>query len=129
MTNTTNIFELATKNKYRFPYKGLISVEDLWDLNRTQLDSIYKALNKEVKQVQEESLMTTKSNEDAEALTKIEIVKHIFKVKEQEVMDKMVASENAEKKRRILEIIAQKQDTYLQNMSEDELRKMLAEIG
>lgn len=129
MNNTTNIFELATKNKFRFPYKGLISVEDLWDLNRNQLDSIYKALNKEVKQVQEESLMTTKSDEDAEVLTKIEIVKHIFKVKEQESEAHMVASENAEKKRRILEIIAQKQDASLQNMSEEELRKMLAEIG
>ena len=44
---TENIFEMATRNKYRFPYKGMISVEDLWDLNQTQLDSIYKALNKE----------------------------------------------------------------------------------
>lgn len=129
MNTNVNIFEMAAKNKFRFPYKGLISVEDLWDLNRNQLDSIYKALNKEVKQVQEESLMTTKSDEDAEILAKIEIVKHIFKVKEQEAMDRMVASENAEKKRRILEIIAQKQDASLQNMSEDELRKMLEEIG
>lgn len=128
MTNTTNIFELATKNKFRFPYKGLISVEDLWDLNRSQLDSIYKALNKEVKQVQEESLMMTKSDEDAVVLAKIEIVTHIFKVKEQEAMDKMVAAENAEKKRKILDILAQKQDASLQNMSEDELRKMLAEL-
>ena len=125
MTNTTNIFELATKNKFRFPYKGMISVEDLWDLNRTQLDSIYKTLNKEVKQVQEESLMMTKSDEDAEVLAKIEIVKHIFKVKEQEAMAKMVAAENAEKKRHILDILARKQDDALQNMSEDELRKML----
>lgn len=128
MTNSTNIFELATKNKFRFPYKGMISVEDLWDLNRTQLDSIYKALNKDIKQVHEESLMTTKSTEDAELLAKIEIVKHIFKVKEQEAQDKMVAAENADKKRRILEILAQKQDASLQNMSEEELRKMLENL-
>ena len=125
----TNIFEMATKNKFRFPYKGLVSVEDLWDLNRTQLDSIYKALNKEVKQVQEESLMMTKSDEDAEVLAKIEIVKHIFKAKEMEAHAREIASENAEKRRRIMEIIAQKQDASLLNMSEDELRKMLEEIG
>ena len=128
MTNTTNIFELATKNKFRFPYKGLISVEDLWDLNRNQLDSIYKALNKEVKQVQEESLMMTKSDEDAEVLAKIEIVKYIFQVKEQEAVAKIVAAENAEKKRHILDILAKKQDDALQNMSEDELRKMLNDL-
>ena len=126
--NNINVFELATKNEFRFPYKGLISVEDLWDLNRTQLDSIYKTLNKEVKQVQEESLMMTKSDEDAEILAKIEIVKHIFKVKEQEAMNKMVAAENAEKKRHILDILAKKQDDSLQNMSEEELRKMLNEL-
>lgn len=125
----TNIFEMATKNKFRFPYKGLISVEDLWDLNQTQLDSIYKTLNKDAKQAQEESLMAKKTAADAELQAKIDIVKHIFAVKQQEAMDRMVASENAEKKRRILEIIAQKQDASLQNMSEDELRKMLEEIG
>lgn len=41
-----NIFEFATRNKVRFSFKGLISVEDLWDLSLTNLDSIYKELNK-----------------------------------------------------------------------------------
>ena len=40
-------FELATKEKYRFPFKGMIGVEDLWDLDVNQLDSVFKALNKE----------------------------------------------------------------------------------
>ena len=61
-----NIFEMATRNKFRFPYKGLISVEDLWDLSHVQLDSIYKNLNKEIKQTQEESLLSAKNSEDAE---------------------------------------------------------------
>ena len=29
----TNMFEVATRNKFRFPFKGLISVEDLWELS------------------------------------------------------------------------------------------------
>lgn len=36
----TNIFEKATKEKYRFPFKGQVSVEDLWDLKLQDLDSI-----------------------------------------------------------------------------------------
>ena len=42
---TTNIFEYAVRNKIRFPFKGMISSEDLWDLTLENLDSIYKTLN------------------------------------------------------------------------------------
>lgn len=127
--NTTNIFELATRNKFRFPYKGLISVEDLWDLGAVQLDTIFKTLNRDVKQTQEASLMCTKSTEDAELLTKIEIVKYIFNAKQAEEDARKTAAANAEKRRHILDILAQKQEDSLHNMSEADLRKMLDELG
>lgn len=123
-----NIFEMATRNKFRFPYKGLISVEDLWDLSQVQLDSIYKNLNKEIKQIQEESLLSAKNSEDAELQAKIDIVKYIFTVKQQEAIQRSIDAENAYKKRRIMEILAQKQDDSLMGKSEDELRKMLKEL-
>ena len=126
---TENIFEMATRNKYRFPYKGMISVEDLWDLNQTQLDSIYKALNKEVKANQEDSLMFSQTQTDLDLQVKIEIVRHIYTTKEQDAARRAAAAENAEKKRRILEILEQKQEDSLKNKSEDELLKMLNEIG
>ena len=47
MSKGTNIFEVATRNKYRFPYRGQISVEDMWDLPVTELDKIFKTLNKQ----------------------------------------------------------------------------------
>lgn len=126
---TENIFEMATRNKYRFPYKGMISVEDLWDLNQAQLDSIYKALNKEVKANQEDSLMFYQTQTDLDLQAKIEIVRHIYTTKEQDAARRTAAAENAEKKRRILEILEQKQEDSLKNKSEDELLKMLNEIG
>ena len=126
---TENIFEMATRNKYRFPYKGMISVEDLWDLNQTQLDSIYQALNKEVKANQEDSLMFSQTQTDLDLQAKIEIVRHIYATKEQDAARRAAAAENAEKKRRILEILEQKQEDSLKNKSEEELLKMLNEIG
>ena len=124
-----NIFEFASRNKVRFPFKGMISVEDLWDLSLTNLDSIYKTLNKQVKQLEEESLLATKSNVDTELEVQIAIVKHIVSVKlaEKEAAEK--ASVKKAQKQKIMSIIATKQDEALQNSSIDDLKKMLDELG
>lgn len=129
MSNEMNIFEVATREKYRFPYKGMISVEDLWDLSLTALDSIYKSLNKEVKQSQEESLLETKSKADVTLANKIEIIKHIVSVKQQEVANRLLEKERKEKRQRIMEIMAKRDDEALEKASDDELRKMLEELG
>lgn len=122
---TTNIFEYAVRNKVRFPFKGMISVEDLWDLSLTNLDSIYKTLNKQVKQSEEESLLNTKTDVDTELEVQIAIVKHIVSVKltEQEAREKAAAKKAQRQK--IMSIIAKKEDEKLDNMSIDQLRKLL----
>ena len=123
-----DLFEMATRNKFRFPYKGMISVEDLWDLGQVQLDTVYKALNREIKKTDEASLVSTDNLEDAELTAKIKIVEFIFDIKANEAAARKIAAENAEKKRRIAEILAQKQEESLMSKSEDELRKMLKEL-
>ena len=127
--NNTNIFEAASKNKYRYPYKGMITTEDLWDLTQAQLDVIYKALNKGVSEAQVSSLMCKVTEVDAELLNKIEIVKYIFNAKEAEAEARKNDAAKHAKKQRILDILAQKQEDALQSMSEDELKKMLDDLG
>ena len=124
-----NLFEIATKNKYRFPYKGLISVEDIWDLSVNSLDQIYKTLNKQRKEMGEESLLKTKSLEESVLENKIEIVKYIVAVKEQEKANRVAEFEKAEKKQRIMSIIAEKQDAALADMDIADLQKMLDELN
>jgi len=82
---TKNLFEIALRNKYRFLFKGLISIEELWNLSIIDLDSIYKTLNSELKQVEEKSLRIKK-----DLNTKIEIVKYITKVKLRENINKKI---------------------------------------
>lgn len=129
MMKEMNIFEYATRNKVRFPFKGMISVEDLWDLSLTNLDSIYKTLNKQVKQSEEESLLSTKASVDTELEVQIAIVKHIVSVKlaEKEASEK--ASAKKAQKQKIMSIIATKENEALQNSSIDDLKKMLDELG
>lgn len=129
MTNETNIFEAATRGKYRFPYKGQIAVEDLWDLSLTALDGIFKTLNAEYKQSKEESLLESKSKEDEVLDIQIAIVKHIVAVKQQENAYRLAEKERKEKKQRIMEILADKQDESLKGKSIEELQKMLDELG
>ena len=125
---TTNIFEYAARNKVRFPFRGMISTEDLWDLSLANLDSIYKELNKQVKQSEEESLLITKENVDVTLEIQIAIVKHVVSVKlaEKEVREKAAAKKA--QKQRIMSIIADKEDEALKNSSVDDLRKMLDEL-
>lgn len=125
---TMNIFEYAVRNKVRFPFKGLISVEDLWDLSLANLDSIYKTLNQKVKQTKEESLLSTKTSVDTELEVQIDIVKHIVAVKlaEKEAGEK--ARAKREQKQKIMSIIATKENEALQNSSVEELKKMLDDL-
>ena len=127
--SNVNLFEVATKTRMRFPYKGSISVEDLWDLSLTALDSVFKTLNAQVKQSKEESLLSMKSKEDEVLENQIEIVKYIVSVKLDEKAAREDALEKKEKKQKIMQIMATKQDEALQNASMEDLQKMLNELG
>jgi tryptophanase len=128
-TNIDNMFEVAIKSKFRFPFKGSISTEDLWDLTVDDLDIIFKSLNSQMKQVKEESLLDTRTKQDEEIMSKIEIVKHIVATKLEERAFRLKAKEQKEKKQKIMEIMSNKQDADLQNKSIEELSKMLDELN
>ena len=128
MTNN-ELFINATRANYQVPFRGMINVIDLWDLSLTNLDSVFKTLNAEAKKSEEESLLNTKSKEDEEISNKIEIVKYIVSVKLDEKKKREDAKKNAEMRQRLLEIKAKRQDAALENMSDEDLDKALAELG
>lgn len=121
------LFESATRNKIRFGYRGVISTEDLWDLDVEELDGIYKNLMAEKKDSETESLLSEKKTNSI-LETKIEIVKYIFGVKVDEAKAAALKAENAAKKQKILAILARKQDAELENKSAEELEKLIADL-
>ena len=127
--SNVNMFEVATRSKMRFPYKGQISVEDLWDLSLTALDAVFKALNSQMKQVKEESLLSTKSKADETLELQIEIVKYIVSIKLAEKEAREKAAINKEMKQKIMQIKAERQDKALLEASDEELDKLLTELG
>lgn len=127
------LFEMASQMKFRYPYKGMITTEDLWDLSPAQLDVVYKNLNKELKTLDGDSLIATKSADDGvkanELKNKIEIVKYVFEHKQQAAELHRMAAANAAEKQKILGVLADMEDNALRNMSKEDLLKRLAELG
>ena len=125
METMEKLFENATRGKYRFSFRGSITVEDLWDLSPQNLDTIYKALIKELKQEQEESLLSEKTKADTVLDEKISIIRYIVSVKLKEAEDKKNEKALKDQKQKILSIITDKEDSELKGKSIDELKNML----
>ena len=121
------IFEKASRMKIRFNYRGVITTEDLWDLDVKALDYIYKQLMVAKKESETESLLEEKKTNPTLEV-QIEIVKYIFNVKVEEQKAAELRAENAAKKQKILAILARKQDAELENKSAEELEKLIAEL-
>lgn len=122
----SDLFKVAAKRKYRFNFKGLISVEDLYDLKVEELDRIYRDLKSQQKSNSEESLLQTVSKEDKELNNKIEIIKTIVEDKLSAREKALRAAEKKAQNQKILEILADKKDAALKEKSIEELQAMIS---
>lgn len=118
------MFEKATRMKLRFQHKGIQTVEDLWDLSVQELDKIFQALKKESDTTAGESLLQTDKKDDIIEL-KISIIRYIVKVKLQETEDHENEIIKKEKREQILRLIQKKADAELEDLSIEELKKMI----
>lgn len=124
-----SMFEKATRQKLRFQTKkGNCSVEDLWDLPLKQLDTVYRDLNAELRETQEESLLENVSASTETLRTKIEIVKYIVQIRQEEQRKKEEEVERKRKKDRIMEMMEQKEEENLKSKSMEELRQELENL-
>ncbi len=126
-------FEKAAKLKLRFDtIRGSISAEDLWDLplisRGVNLDDIARGLYRQLKSGEDISFVVPDRKSDETVQLKFDIVKHVIDVRVAEAKLATEAKERAEKKQRILAIIADKQDDDLKKMPIEELKKALTEL-
>ena len=126
------MFEKASRIGLRYETpQGLLTVEDLWKLpltssrpGRANLDDIAINLFRQLKESDTESFVKKAAKKDDTTQLAFDIVKHIIDVRMAEDEAAAVQRANKEKKRRILEIIAQKEDAQLFDASLDELKAM-----
>lgn len=127
------IFKQASKKKLRFSTnRGVLSVEQLWDLSKEEIRQLVikarEAAKKSSGEINDSELsfldspVKTKATDDE---LRFEILKDIY-------LTKKSAEEKAQKKaevkannKKLLEIIARKQDEALEKKSIKDLEKML----
>ena len=123
------MFETATRKKFRYPFRGQISTEDLWDLNLAELDSVYQTLSKEVKEKDNGDSLLTENKADPDLLLKLKIVKVIFDWKQNEIKVAEGRVKREQQKAKLLAALARKQDSAMEQMSEDELKQAIEDLG
>lgn len=130
-----NIFELASREKFRFPStRGELNVEQLWDLPLESragldLDSVAKAVNKEVNASKEESFVKSRTVASTLLEAKLGVVKRIIEVKLEDREVAYKAAENRRLKSQLTDILAEKQNAALRELSEEELQEKISELG
>lgn len=129
--------ERAMRKKYRFAsVVGLLMLEQLWDLplksTREQvpdLDGVARKINSELKTQVEESFVETSTNVLKEELEeKLEIVKHIIAVRQEENKAMADAAERKRKKAALLDILHDRNNEELRKKTPAELEAMIAEL-
>lgn len=135
-----DIFEAASRKKLRFASpKGELTTEQLWDLpllggavNRglnTDLDTVARAVNLNLKAVSEDSFVTVSTNPmKATYELQLAVVKHIIAAKQAEAEKAKDRAAKAEKRRKLLDVLAMKEEQEIGAKSKEDILKELAEL-
>lgn len=127
-----NIFEKGTRLNLTFKStSGTLSIQDLWHLpltsktGKANLDDVARTISADLKNSGEVSFVLEKTEESEIDALKLDIVKHIIKVRIDENKSKLEAKEKEQRKQKILDAINAKKDEALNDMSVEELQKEL----
>jgi hypothetical protein len=122
------LYKEASKLKLRFQTSvGLLSVDQLWDLNLSQLATIIKNIKKILKKNDDDELSFLDETTviDTENQLRFDILKDVYLDKKSEIDKKKDERAIKMHNDKILALIAEKQDENLRNKSLEELEQML----
>lgn len=130
--SNSNIYKEASRLNLRFlSNKGWLTVEQLWEVplinpNGFCLDAIAREVHLRLKHVTEGSFVEeTVIPEQHEDELRLEILKDIIATKLEERKAKQEEKVKAQEKQRLLEILAKKKDSALEELSVEEIQKRI----
>ena len=122
------MYKQASKLGLRFQVSnGIVSVEQLWQANGTQLSNAIKAVKKVLKKNDDDELSFLEDTKivDTENQLRFDILKDIYLTKKKEAEELRNAAQTKEHNQKILTLIVEKRENKLKDMSEEELEKLL----
>lgn len=124
-------FEKAVRLKLRFETnRGQLSVEELWDLNLTSLDSIAKSVNKQIQTEVEESFIPNKitSSKTTYNNLRLEILKYVILTRHNEKEAAKLRTEKIAKLQQLKDLAAAKANEQFAAQSLEDINKQIAEL-
>lgn len=122
-------YKIAIRNDLRFTTpKGVLSLQEIWQLSLSQLAACIKSVRKLLKEVDDEDdlgfLTVTKTVDIANQL-RFDILKDVYMTKKKEEDEARDALSVKQERSKILALIADKKDENLKKLSVEELEAML----
>lgn len=127
-----NIFENASRAKVRFETnQGQLTTEQAWELSLTNLNSLAKAVNKQLKAEGEEDFIPTAANKRQQALTKqlqlkLDVLKHIIGVK---VAEEETAKKRADRRAELSQLKELAANKTTEKLASESLESILQKIA
>ena len=129
------MYKKASQQKLRIATsRGMLSVEQLWDLPKEEIGQLAVALRKRIKDARgingDSELDFLQPAEHAEETTDeltFRILKYIYQTLQANEDSARRLAAKRQRNRKLLEVIARKQDQELEGKSIEELEKMLEE--
>lgn len=120
------MYKQASKERLRIQTtKGLLSVEQLWDLSLEDLDALAVSLEQEYKNSKGKSFLASKTKKDKTIKLKFDVTLDILNTKVEMAEEAANAGKTKAMNEKILSIIQRKKDSQLEDMSIGELEKLL----
>lgn len=122
------MYKKASKKQLRIStLRGSLTVEQLWNLSLAELNEIAIGLDKELEQSSGKSYIKENNTEDSDDKLRRNIVVDIIETKQKDSDEYSKSLATKQRNQNILEIIEKKKQGSLEDMSVEDLEKMLAE--
>lgn len=123
------MYKDASKQKLRFSTsKGSLSVEQLWDLSITDLDTLVVSLDDAYKNSKGKSFLVQRTTKDIGLKLQFDVALDVLLSKQEDAKALRDVSETKEHNQKILKFISEKKDGVLASKSVKELEALLKKV-